>query len=97
MQQWSGNPDTNVENGSKGAIITSPLTILQQAGIALYGAKWQRPLATFLEIDDRAVRRWVADECDVPDWVLPRLADRLDALANVVEDYIDNHVSTKVR
>ena len=46
---------------------------LAHAGRLLLGDEWQRPLARALEIDDRLVRRWVAGERPIPDWVWPAL------------------------
>ena len=54
--------------------MTRDLTLLQEVGEALYGPLWQSPLARDLEIADRSVRRWVAGQYPVPDWLWPKLA-----------------------
>jgi hypothetical protein len=38
------------------------LELLIRAGKALYGAKWQNPLARGLGIDLRSIQRWVAGD-----------------------------------
>lgn len=63
--------------------------LLAQAGRALHGQDWQRPLARSLgrfhpagptdSIDDRLVRRWVAGERPVADWVPAALLTLLEA------------------
>lgn len=67
---------------------TDPMTPadLERAARLLFGEHsrgWQRPLARALQhprrsepgIDDRLVRRWIADEAPVPDWVPGALLD----------------------
>lgn len=39
---------------------------LSQAGVALFGAQWQSPLARMLGVDPRTVRRWAAGKIEVP-------------------------------
>ena len=36
-------------------------TLLAATGAALHGRDWKRPLAEQLQIDDRSLRRWIAD------------------------------------
>lgn len=58
--------------------------LLLRLGPLLRGPDWQRPLARALgplhpdgardAIDDRLVRRWVAGDREIPDWVGPALA-----------------------
>lgn len=40
---------------------------LSRIGIALYGEYWQTPLARYLKVADRTVRRWFAGENAIPD------------------------------
>lgn len=40
--------------------------LLVECGQALYGERWQSPLARDLGVADRTVRRWVAGTSDVP-------------------------------
>ena len=59
------------------------LDLVVSASALLFGAEWQRALARNLggyhpdgsreSIDDRLVRRWVAGERPVPNWVVPAL------------------------
>jgi hypothetical protein len=41
--------------------------LLIQTGRALYGERWQSPLARDLGVDSRRVRAWCNDERPVPD------------------------------
>lgn len=43
--------------------------LLKRAGEALYGERWQSPLARDLGVADRTVRRWVDGSTDVPDGI----------------------------
>jgi len=63
--------------------------LLQEAGEALYGPRWQTNLAYDLGVSDRTIRRWVAGADDMPSGValdLLRLCQErammLDALAD---------------
>jgi hypothetical protein len=47
--------------------IRSAVELLSDAGIALYGANWQSPLARDLGVDGRMMRFWVAGTRPVPD------------------------------
>lgn len=51
--------------------VTASLTpaVLAAAGAALYGDRWQNPLARDLGVADRTMRRWVAGQYPVPDGV----------------------------
>lgn len=42
------------------------MSLLAEAGEALYGARWQSDLARDLGVSDRTVRRWVAGTTVVP-------------------------------
>ncbi|PAQ03743.1 hypothetical protein CIT25_02790 [Mesorhizobium mediterraneum] len=50
--------------------------LLDAVGPALYGARWQSPLARDLGVTDRTMRNWVAQKHEVPDHV-PRQLHRL--------------------
>lgn len=41
--------------------------LLIQTGLALYGERWQSPLARDLGVDSRRVRAWRNDERPLPD------------------------------
>lgn len=61
--------------------------LLAECGRAIHGQDWQRPLARSLgrfhpagpvtSIDDRLVRRWMAGERPVADWVPDALLELL--------------------
>jgi hypothetical protein len=38
-------------------------------GLSLYGPGWQSAMARDLGINDRTVRRWVAGQNPVPEWI----------------------------
>lgn len=40
--------------------------LLQDAGAALYGPRWQTDVARDLNVSDRTIRRWAAGTDDVP-------------------------------
>jgi DNA-binding transcriptional regulator YiaG len=40
--------------------------LLREAGQALYGDLWQSALARDLNVNDRTVRRWVANDSPLP-------------------------------
>lgn len=40
--------------------------LLQDAGVILYGPRWQTDLARDLRVSDRTVRRWVSGADDPP-------------------------------
>lgn len=62
-------------------------TLLQAAGEALYGPRWQTEMARALDVSDRTVRRWAAGD-DLPAGViadLKRLCEaRRQSLADVI-------------
>jgi hypothetical protein len=41
--------------------------LLEEAGQALYGDLWQSALARDLNVNDRTVRRWIANDSPLPD------------------------------
>lgn len=44
-------------------------------GQALYGNQWYKALADDLSVNVRTMRRWAANEFDIPEGVWPELAD----------------------
>jgi hypothetical protein len=64
--------------------------LLQRAGEALYGLRWQSELARDLDVADRTVRRWLAGETPIPDGVAINLIqlclDRAEALDALIAD-----------
>lgn len=48
--------------------------LLTEAGVALYGSRWQSDLALVLSVSDRTVRRWVAGDNAIPPGVAADLA-----------------------
>ena len=40
--------------------------LLREAGEALYGALWQSAIARDLNVNDRTVRRWIANDSPLP-------------------------------
>jgi hypothetical protein len=70
--------------------ITKPM--LQRAGEALYGSRWQTDLSADLNVADRTMRRWVADQATMPQgaWIdlamaVDRRADQIVALREAME------------
>ena len=49
------------------------LDLLRLVGEALYGERWQSPLAGDLGVSDRAVRYWLSEATPCPDDLGPRL------------------------
>lgn len=41
--------------------------LLRDAGVALYGPRWQSDLARDLDVADRTVRRWLVGYTPIPD------------------------------
>lgn len=39
----------------------TPSAMLASAGAALYGPRWRKPLAAALDVDERQIRRWLAN------------------------------------
>jgi hypothetical protein len=61
--------------------------LLREAGVALYGPRWQSDLARDLEVADRTVRRWDAGDYPIParTWsdIRELMKDRRAMLASV--------------
>lgn len=43
--------------------------LLIEAGLALYGERWQSSLSRDLGVSDRTVRRWIAGKIHVPEGI----------------------------
>lgn len=67
-----------------------PNDLLPRVGEALFGARWQTELARGLGVNDRTVRRWVAEPGSMPAGALADLqrlvAARQDLLAMIAEE-----------
>lgn len=63
------------------------LDLLRRVGEALYGERWQSPIATDLGVSDRAVRYWLSSANQCPDDLGARLlavvARKIAALGDV--------------
>lgn len=54
--------------------------VLRSVGIAIFGERWQRPLAICLEVDERQIRRWLEPGQLKPDnKVFERLLEVVEA------------------
>lgn len=53
------------------------LKLLQDAGSLLFGERWQSELGRALDVSDRSVRRWIADD-SVPDEYAPKIGRLID-------------------
>lgn len=54
------------------------LECLIKIASTIHGPRWQQPVARDLEVSDRLVRYWVAEERRVPDWACERLLNLVD-------------------
>lgn len=73
------------------ALPMTSATVLARVGNILIGRDWQRPLARLLgqvhpagpreTMDPRLIQRWAVGERRVPDWVIPKLSELLNARA----------------
>ena len=68
--------------------------LLQRAGEALYGPRWQTELANDLEVADRTMRRWVSGDSTIPDGVNLDLLRIIDGRAQVLDDLVEPLKST---
>lgn len=63
--------------------------LLKDAGMALYGPRWQSDLARDLDVSDRTVRRWAVGAIDAPAGVyidlLCLVTERQDDLGAIAE------------
>lgn len=62
--------------------------LLHDAGIALYGPRWQSDLARDLHVSDRTIRRWLADADDMPSGVALDLRRLCEERAQALDDLI---------
>jgi plasmid maintenance system antidote protein VapI len=49
------------------------VSALSEIGEALYGPRWQCEMARALDVSSRTIRRWVANDADLPNDVAFRL------------------------
>jgi hypothetical protein len=61
-----------------------PTGLLRRCGTALYGERWQSPLARDLGVAIRTVQRWEAGDRTVPPGVWPELDRLLGARADEI-------------
>jgi hypothetical protein len=57
----------------------SDAALIRDAGRLLYGERWQSALAAALGINLRTVRRWAAGQQPVPEAIILRVRDLLQA------------------
>jgi hypothetical protein len=71
---------------------------LADAGRALYGDRWQTPLARDLHVTDRTVRRWLVGEFAIPaeaeQGIRSALEGRLEAIGGMVKFSVNPGEST---
>lgn len=53
--------------------------LVEAAGLALYGSRWQTDLAVALDVNSRTMRRWVAGERAIPPAKAIEILDLLEA------------------
>lgn len=66
---------------------------LTTIGTALYGERWQTPLANDLQVADRTMRRWLAGESPIPENIgaeLLALFEKRKRMLNALTDYSTN-------
>jgi hypothetical protein len=77
------------------------LETLRRCGEALYGERWQSPLARDLGVAIRTVQRWTAADCAVPPGVWPEidalLEGRAQQIAELRQDLANERVAWKIR
>jgi len=61
-----------------------------RAGQALYGERWQTPLASDLRTSARTVRRWTSGQIDVPWGVMADLRGLLMARGVAINELVDD-------
>lgn len=69
------------------------LRLFARIGEALYGPRWQTDLANDLDVADRTLRRWIANESAIPAGVWEQLFSKLQGrrvlLADLCEEISD--------
>ena len=64
--------------------------LLRRCGEALYGPRWQVPLAHDLLVETRTIRRWCAGDAAIPDGVrrdlIQLIEERIAALTESVAE-----------
>jgi hypothetical protein len=64
-------------------------SLLQRAGEALYGPRWQSEMARDLDVADRTVRRWIAGDelpAGIPQELKAICRDRIARLKDLVSE-----------
>jgi len=67
---------------------------LEQAGIALYGSRWQTELAASLKnadgkpLDARRIRQWLAGDYATPEWVWPQIKQLAEHRKQQIDELI---------
>ncbi|MBW4985063.1 hypothetical protein KZZ07_21190 [Mameliella sp. CS4] len=64
------------------------LEFITRTGEALYGARWQTPLAEDLKTSDRTVRRWISGQNEVPWGVMAELRGLLMARGACIHELL---------
>lgn len=79
-------------------VCTSTISLLLEAGEALYGSQWQSPIARDLNVADRTVRRWIAGESPIPDGISEDVKNlvtsRITVLSRVMDRFADESADT---
>lgn len=71
--------------------VDSRLDLLRQVGELLHGDKWQRKIAQDLNINDRTVRHWIAQEREIPNGIVNDLKTILQNHLNKTKSFLDNN------
>lgn len=67
---------------------------LEQAGIALFGSRWQTELAASLKnadgkpLDPRRIRQWLAGDYATPEWVWPQIKQLAEQSKQQIDELI---------
>ena len=67
---------------------------LEQAGIALYGSRWQTELAASLKnadgksLDARRIRQWLAGDYATPEWIWPQIKQLAEHRKQQIDELI---------
>jgi hypothetical protein len=69
--------------------------LLHRCGAALYGERWQSPLARDLDVAVRTVQRWAADSNPMPAGIWPQIC-RLLRRRNVEIATLQQHLAAEL-
>ena len=69
----------------------SRLELLKQVGELLHGDKWQRKIAQDLNVNDRTVRHWIAQEREIPLGIVSDLKTILQNHLDKTKSFLDNN------